>query len=154
MRRFLRSLAALASLGGVLAFGGVTLLASWGAPSAPAPWESAAAREAWAQAYAQLEPGDAAEFPWEEIAQGGSCEAVLYYSSNSADRYVSDTNLCLAFGGGARGVRMVYGEQEDNRERRDRLYGSSAAGRTPPSVSPRIPSVPPPSMATSTAPRL
>ena len=127
MRRFLLSLVALAAFGGAIAFGGPTLFASWGAPSAPDPWENAAAREAWAQAYARLEPGGAAEFPWETSAPGDSCEAVLYYSSNSAGRYVADTNLCNRFGGGERGVKMVYGEREDDRERRDRLHGMATS---------------------------
>ncbi len=164
MRRSLLSLAALTVFGGALAFGGLTLLASWGALSAPAPWENATAQEAWARAYAQLDQSAAAEFPWETSAQGASCEAVLYYRSNSADRYVADTNLCIRFGGGARGVKMVYGEREDDSERRARLYDFSApAPPTPtaspptassPSVSPPSPIIPPPSMATSTLPRM
>lgn len=159
MRQFLLILAALAAFGGALALGGLTLLASWGAPSASAPWENATAREAWAQAYAQLDQSAAAEFPWETSAQGASCEAVLYYSSNSADRYVSDTRLCIRFGGGARGVKTVYGEREDDSERRARLYDYSApASPTPTASPPRVsspsPIAPPPSMATSTVPRI
>ena len=134
MRRFLLSLVGLAAFGGVIAFGGPTLFASWGAPSAPEPWENAAAQEAWAQAYARLESDGAAEFPWETSAPGDSCEAVLYYSSNSADRYVSDTNLCNRFGGGERGVKMVYGEREDDRERRERLYSPRMATSTVPRI--------------------
>lgn len=159
MRRPLLSLAMLTAFGGALAFGGLTLLASWGAPSAPAPWENSTAQEAWARAYARLDQSAAAEFPWETSAQGDSCEAVLYYRSNSADRYVADTNLCIRFGGGARGVKMVYGEREDDSGRRARLYDFSAPApptptASPPSVSPPSPIVPPPSMATSTIPRM
>lgn len=157
MRQFLLILAVLTAFGGALAFGGLTLLASWGAPSAPAPWENATAREAWARAYERLDRSAVEEFPWETSAQGDSCEAVLYYSSNSADRYVADTNLCIRFGGGARGVKIVYGEREDDSERRARLYDFSAPP-TPtassPSVSPPSPLAPPPSMATSTLPRM
>ena len=159
MRQFLLILAALTAFGGALAFGGLTLLASWGAPSAPAPWENATARDAWARAYAQLDQSAAAEFPWETSAQGASCEAVLYYSSNSADRYVADTDLCIRFGGGAKGVKMVYGERGDDSERRARLYDYSAPASPTPAaspsrVSPSSPIVPPPSMATSTIPRM
>ena len=159
MRRSLLSLAALTVFGGALAFGGLTLLASWGASSAPAPWENSTSRDAWARAYAQLDQSAAAEFPWETSAQGASCEAVLYYSSNSADRYVADTDLCIRFGGGAKGVKMVYGEREDDSERRDRLYDFSAPApptptASPPSVSPPSPLAPPPSMATSTLRRM
>ena len=163
MRQFLLSLAALTAFGGALAFGGLTLLASWGASSAPAPWGNATAQEAWGRAYERLDRSAVAEFPWETSAQGASCEAVLYYSSNRADRYVADTNLCIRFGGGARGVKMVYGEREDDSERRARLYDFSAPATptptpapaaSPPSVSPPSPLAPPPRMATSTLPRM
>ena len=96
--------------------------AAWGAPSAPAPSDDATARAAWAQAYAQLDSGAVAEFPWETAAQGESCEAALYFSSNDPSKYVSATNLCLSLGGGTRGVQLAYGQKESDGERQRRLY--------------------------------
>ena len=110
----------------LIVMGGLpAIFAAWGAPSAPTPWENPTAREAWAQAYAQLDRSAVAEFPWQTSSQGESCEAGLYYASNSAERYVADTNLCLASGGGARGVSIVYGQRESDSERERRLYAPS-----------------------------
>ena len=107
----------------LIAIGGLSaIFAAWGAPSAPTPWENPTAREAWAQAYAQLGPSGIEEFPWQTSSQGESCEAALYYASNSAERYAADTSLCLASGGGSRGVSIAYGQRESDGERRQRLY--------------------------------
>lgn len=78
-----------------------------------------------------------------DVRAGASCEAVLYYSSNSADRYVADTNLCIRFGGGARGVKMVYGEREDDSERRARLYDFSCASYAHCLAAQRLPALSP-----------
>ena len=115
--RYARTVRSLLVLAGLFA-----VFAAWGAPSAPEPWDDATARAAWAQAYAQLDSGAVAEFPWETAAPGESCEAALYFSSNDPSAYVSATNLCLSLGGGTRGVQLAYGQRESDGERQRRLY--------------------------------
>lgn len=132
--RYARTVRSLLVLAGLF-----TVLAAWGAPSAPEPWDDATARAAWAQAYAQLDSGAVAEFPWETAAPGESCEAALYFSSNDPSAYVSATNLCLSLGGGTRGVQLAYGQRESDGERQRRLY----APEEPDEEGPAPPPLPP-----------
>ena len=96
----------------------LVILSAWGAPDAPTPWSETAQRT-WAAAYASLNSADVREFPWTDdpasSRQGESCEAVLYYASNLASAYISDTEMCLRIAakrGAASAVNLVYGSRE------------------------------------------
>lgn len=125
-------------------FGGLAVLvgllvtsSAWGAPDAPIPWSETAQRT-WAAAYASLNRDDVREFPWASgggaSSQGESCEAVLYYASNSAAAYIQDTELCLRVAAGrgvASAATLVYGGRETAAERQERLYVSDPAPLPP-----------------------
>lgn len=124
--------------GGLAALVGLLVTSSaWGAPDAPIPWSETAQRT-WAAAYASLNRHDVREFPWANdrgaSSQGESCEAVLYYASNSAAAYIQDTELCLrvaAGRGAASAATLVYGGRETAAERQERLYVSDPAPLPP-----------------------
>ena len=127
-----KRLAGLAMLAGLL-----VTLSAWGAPDAPVPWSETAQRT-WAAAYASLNRVDVKEFPWasgdEASSQGESCEAVLYYASNSAASYIDDTELCLRVAAGrgvAAAVTLIYGDRETAAERQERLFVSDPSPLPP-----------------------